>query len=86
MDVWTLGIILLHCMCLDYKKREEEKIDTFDDIFQVHLNIRLFKLKNLIKEFNLKSRVIFLHNRILKFFVKQLKYQVISQLIFEIDQ
>ena len=31
MDVWTLGMIMLHCVCLEYKKVEYEK-DTFDEI------------------------------------------------------
>jgi len=32
MDVWTLGMILLHCMCLTYFPDDNEVI-TFDKIF-----------------------------------------------------
>ena len=38
MDVWTLGMILLHCMCLEYKKAEYEK-DTFDEILNLQMQV-----------------------------------------------
>ena len=36
MDVWTLGMILLHCMCLEYKRPEDE-FDTFEEILNLYI-------------------------------------------------
>ena len=36
MDVWTLGMILLHCMCLEYKRPEDE-FDTFEEILNLYM-------------------------------------------------
>lgn len=38
MDVWTLGMILLHCVCLEYKKAEYGK-DTFDEILSLFVKV-----------------------------------------------
>ena len=37
MDVWTLGIILLHCVCLEYKKPENE-YQTIDELVNFYFN------------------------------------------------
>jgi serine/threonine protein kinase len=39
MDVWTLGMILLHCLCLEYKKAEYET-NTFDEILSLYLKVK----------------------------------------------
>ena len=38
MDVWTLGMILLHCMCLEDKKSEYDQ-DTFQEILNLQMKI-----------------------------------------------
>lgn len=37
MDVWTLGMILLHCVCLEYKKPENE-FQTIDELINFYFN------------------------------------------------
>jgi hypothetical protein len=39
MDVWTLGMILLHCLCLEYKKAEYET-NTFDEILNLIMKVK----------------------------------------------
>ena len=38
MDVWTLGMILLHCSCLEYSKTEEN-VDTFEEIVNMYMKM-----------------------------------------------
>jgi hypothetical protein len=37
MDVWTLGMIILHCVCLEYKKSENE-FQTIDELINFYFN------------------------------------------------
>ena len=46
MDVWTLGMILLHCACLAYTKTEEN-VDTFEEIVNLLLKMQTPSLINL---------------------------------------
>lgn len=46
MDIWTLGMILLHCMCLEYKKPEYE-YDTFEEILNLYIKAQGPSLINL---------------------------------------
>ena len=39
MDIWTLGMILLHCLCLEYKKAEYET-NTFDEILNLYMKVK----------------------------------------------
>ena len=46
MDVWTLGMILLHCSCLEYSKTEET-VDTFEEIVNLFMKMQNGSLINL---------------------------------------
>mmetsp|Transcript_15683 Transcript_15683/g.24064 ORF Transcript_15683/g.24064 Transcript_15683/m.24064 type:complete len:89 (+) Transcript_15683:1119-1385(+) len=35
MDMWGLGMILLHCICLDYHKGSEDTIEEILNIYSV---------------------------------------------------
>ena len=37
MDVWTLGMILLHCICLDYK-RPDNDYQTVEELNNFYFN------------------------------------------------
>lgn len=39
MDIWTLGMILLHCLCLEYKKVEYED-NSFDEILSLYMKVQ----------------------------------------------
>ena len=39
MDSWVLGMILLHCICLDYKKSSTQQ-DSFEEILNIFLKAK----------------------------------------------
>ena len=39
MDIWTLGMIILHCLCLEYKKAEYET-NTFDELLNLYMKVK----------------------------------------------
>lgn len=52
MDVWTLGMILLHCLCLEYRRGEGENeadknVDTVEEILSLYLKVKGPSLINL---------------------------------------
>ena len=52
MDVWTLGMILLHCLCLEYRRSEGESeadksVDTVEEILSMYLKVKGPSLINL---------------------------------------
>lgn len=52
MDVWTLGMILLHCMCLDYKKADT---DTFEEILAAFAQQQSPSLINLEEKIDMEK-------------------------------
>lgn len=55
MDVWTIGMILLHCVCLEYKKPENE-FQTIDELINFYFNkARSHSLINLEEKIDFES-------------------------------
>ena len=51
MDIWTLGMIMLHCMCLTYKQSDYEE-DTFEEILQLLMQVKGGSLINFEEKLN----------------------------------
>lgn len=56
MDVWTLGMMLLHCMCLEYKRPEEE-FDTFEEVVNLYLKVQGPSLINLEEKIDVEKMI-----------------------------
>ena len=56
MDIWTLGMMLLHCMCLEYKRPEDE-FDTFEEIINMYLKVQGQSLINLEEKIDVEKMI-----------------------------
>ena len=54
MDTWTLGMILLHCMCLEYQKTEFAQ-DTFEEILGIFMKVSSPSLINVEEKIDPKD-------------------------------
>jgi serine/threonine protein kinase len=54
MDVWTLGMILLHCICIEYRKAEDDQ-DTFEEILGIYQKIQTRSLINFEEKIDLEK-------------------------------
>ena len=53
MDIWTLGMILLHCLCLDYQKSDDES-HSMEEILTVYHNSQTSSLVNLEEKIDIQ--------------------------------